>query len=229
MDVTLVLDTSSSLDGPAFEQVKKDIQAMADRLRPTDRIRLITFASDVTDVFGLQPGTAVLPLDRISAGGTTGLYDAIAAALMVSPSSERPQLVFVVSDGLDTASYTNPRRLDALARNSSATLYLGLVPASIPPSVGLNGQLRAISVRPTVPFRQLLNEAVTVTGGVVIEAGTGDSLPDLFREVLKDFRISYLIRYTPQGVERLGWHDVHVTVPMHPDLTVRARQGYESE
>jgi hypothetical protein len=48
------------------------------------------------------------------------------------------------------------------------------------------------------------------------------------KTVLSEFAESYVLRYTPRGVERSGWHDLGVTVtkPRGNKLTVNARRGY---
>ena len=47
-----------------------------------------------------------------------------------------------------------------------------------------------------------------------------------FSRVFSDFRQSYVLRYTPKGVEPKGWHEVTVEVPGVPAATIRARSGY---
>jgi VWFA-related protein len=231
VDVAFVLDTSGSVQGATFATLKSDVQNMADMLKADDRVRLVTFASRVRDVLGLQPGTASLPLDRMTAGGRTSFYNALAAALMISPGAERPQLVFAVTDGFDHGSFMDPRRLMNLASYSSATVYLALVPESEVRNANYNvyelgvgtpvrqGEARA------VPQRKMLQDVIAATGGVVFPKK--GALPPVFRQVLDDFRTTYVLRYTPQGVTRGGWHELKVTVPKHTNYEVRARKGYE--
>src|SRR6185503_16443106 len=94
VDVTLVLDTSGSLEGEALNVLKRGVQDIAASLRTTDRVRLVTFNADITDAFGLQPGGTRLSLDRIDAGGGTSFYNGLAAALIAFPRADRPQLIF---------------------------------------------------------------------------------------------------------------------------------------
>ena len=85
VDVTLVLDTSGSLEGRALEHVKA---TSSDRRRSqtADRVRLLTFADNVTDV---RPATGRHTTARrsIAGGGATSLYAALAAALGAIPPS----------------------------------------------------------------------------------------------------------------------------------------------
>jgi hypothetical protein len=50
---------------------------------------------------------------------------------------------------------------------------------------------------------------------------------DVFERILDEFRSSYLLRYTPEGVERSGWHDLEVKIARPGSFDVRARRGYE--
>jgi hypothetical protein len=55
------------------------------------------------------------------------------------------------------------------------------------------------------------------------------SLTGTFKATFDDFRSSYMLRYTPQGVTRSGWHAIKVTVPGQKALEVNARRGYGVE
>ena len=209
VDVTLVLDTSGSVKGRALDQFKADVQAIAESLAPNDRVRVVTFAASVTDVFGVQAGGTRLPVEKIQAGGPTSFYNALAAALMAFPPIDRPQLVFGFSDGIDTSSFLDAAHVTSLAGYSGASLYLGL---NTPRSGG--------------PDLRPLREAASRTGGLVYERGMGTSMPSIFERVLEDFRASYVLTYTLRGVEHAGWHRIAVSVKGRR-YTVRARQGYE--
>lgn len=45
-------------------------------------------------------------------------------------------------------------------------------------------------------------------------------------QILDEFRRSYVLLYSPQGVRSQGWHTVTVSVPAQPALTVKSRSGY---
>ncbi len=244
VDVTLVLDTSASVSGAEFDRLKADIQRMAELLKADDRLRLLTFSYRVTDVMGLQAGNARLPLDRLKAGGNTAFHNALGAALTLSPGADRPHLVFSVTDGFDNASFLTPRDLVDLAGDSSAALYIALLPSRVftvvPGSGGSNmgplqggrfgGEVAAqapMRVPVEVPHQQTLRDAAAVTGGAFYAATATDTLPGLFHRVLDDFRTNYILRYAPRGVERGGWHEITVTVPSRSGATVRTRRGYE--
>ena len=76
------------------------------------------------------------------------------------------------------------------------------------------------------PNRRVLQEAVARNGGALYEKPAGTRLPALFRQVLDDFRTSYVLSYTPRGVTSKGWHEVAVRTK-NSRYTVRARKGYD--
>jgi hypothetical protein len=220
VDVTLVIDTSGSVRGKALEQFNADVQRIAESLQPNDRLRLITFAGDATDVSGLQPGGVPFPLDRITGSGATSLYNALAAALIAFPQSDRPQLVFGFSDGLDNMSFLDASGLAALAGYSHAVLYLTLV-----------GRSESANGGRFVPYtggpnRRLLTEAANRTGGAVYQRPVGTSLSALFEQALDEFRSSYVLTFTPRGVKAKGWHTLTVKTK-DPRHRLRWRSGYE--
>ena len=63
------------------------------------------------------------------------------------------------------------------------------------------------------------------TGGFVTTVEPGENLTTKFRRVLEDFRSSYVLYFTPRGVDRAGAHTLEVRVK-RPGVDVRARRGY---
>ena len=220
IDVSLVVDTSGSVEGPALLQFKGALQDIAVSLRPNDRVRLLTFGTSVLDITGFQPGGAPLPLERLQVGGGTSFYHALAAALMSTRSAERPQLIVAFSDGLDNLSLTDARMVTNLAGHTNASLYLLL--ARRPAQVSLRG----VAPWTGQPDVRILRDAAEKTGGDYIEPRLTDPLPVLFDRVIDEFRTRYLLRYIPSGVASPGWHDITVRVK-NKKYTVRARKGYE--
>jgi VWFA-related protein len=142
-DVTLLVDTSGSISGAALDRIKVDLQEMANLLQPNDRVRVVSFARDATDVFGVLPGGARLDLDRMRTGGTTSLYDALVSVLTAYPAADRPHFIFVVTDGRDNSSFTSAKDATAVARASSGVLCVMLVESSNP-LVREGGRLEAV-------------------------------------------------------------------------------------
>ena len=75
---------------------------------------------------------------------------------------------------------------------------------------------------------RLLKEGAESTGGGLYQ-GEGFAEPTLFNtfeKAFENFRQSYILRYTPKGVARAGWHQITVTVPREKSAQIKARNGY---
>jgi tetratricopeptide (TPR) repeat protein len=79
-----------------------------------------------------------------------------------------------------------------------------------------------------LPTGRLLADASAVTDGRLHQgAGLTEQTPvSVLRAALDEFKQSYVLRYTPQGVIPAGWHALSVSVPRSSGATVRARPGY---
>jgi VWFA-related protein len=225
VDVTLVLDTSASVEGRLLDEFKADIQAISDLSRPNDRVRLLTFGTSVSQPFSFKPGDALVPIDQIRPAGPTPFYDGLAAALILAEHVDRPSLIFAFSDGFDNVSLLDANRIRMLAGYSNAALYLTLTPPvdSAPSSATMVPT--ALTPFGGGPDVAVLREAVARTGGVMYQ--TGDALlPAVFQKALDDFRTAYVLTYTLQGVPRPGWHAITAQTTSGR-YTIRARTGYE--
>jgi hypothetical protein len=63
------------------------------------------------------------------------------------------------------------------------------------------------------------------TGGMVAVVKPGENLTSRFRRMVQDFRSSYVLYFTPKGVERAGVHTLDVRVKRN-GAEVRARRSY---
>ena len=68
-----------------------------------------------------------------------------------------------------------------------------------------------------------------MTGGRAFAFSQNESIGAMLKSIISDFRTSYVLRYSAQGVPAAGWHDVVVSVPKHRTYTVHARKGYVAQ
>ena len=132
--------------------------------------------------------------------------------------------MIAVTDGLDTMSVNSADRLREVAARSGALLQIVTVRSPGGSNAGF------VSMRPR--FRDanplILTEAAEQTGGELRPPALfGDAdLAGAVARVLNDARQSYVLTFTPQHVERGGWHELSVSVAKAPNATVRAHRGY---
>jgi VWFA-related protein len=226
VDVSLVIDVSGSTDN-SLRQYKADVPLIAAALGAGDRLRLISFGTDVREISPLQRPDPQMSLSALQTSGLTALNDALAAVLIPPVPIDRRSLAVVFTDGVDSFSITSSSVLMDLARRSDTVVHLVLTESDHSTASIRMGSPLAQKVS-REDFDKLLQIA-EITGGRRDWPGLmGGSIIRAFRQVLDDFRSSYVLRYHPKGVATSGWHDVVVKITRRGQFTVRARKGYAS-
>jgi VWFA-related protein len=225
IDVTLVLDTSASVSGPAIAQIRSDVQRISARLTAEDRVRVLSFSATVREAHPMRALIGQTEL-HLAAEGATAFYHALLAALLPPSEAGRPHLVVAMSDGDDNVSLLDGRDVLELARRSDAVLYVVL--RATVASMGGTGWIPYSSPGD----RNLVSQATEVTGGRVSRMGfvAADVRPDNrvveeFTKIIDEFRSSYVLWFKPSGVMLPGWHDLTVRVK-RGNPTVTHRKGY---
>jgi VWFA-related protein len=233
--------------------VQREVSQVAGILRPADRLRLVTIDRYVRQVWPFLTVNALPPVRQLEVDGLASTYDALAAVLLHPVGPDRRHVVIARTKGVDTMSAVNAGALGAIAAKSDARFHLVLMETAL----SNDGEARAWQCReigqcwPTVrswiphknwliddgEFHRITNNGLLVKAGVEATGGAwhqaaGLSVPSLtgaFKATFDDFRSSYMLRYTPQGVTRSGWHTIKVTLPERRSLDVNARRGYGVE
>ena len=215
IDVTLAIDTSGSVIND-LEAFKSEVRQFVRLLRPVDRVRVIAIATGVDEVVAMTPPTGDLDLRGLKAGGFTSTNDGLVYALLWPTEVDRRHLVIALTDGIDTQSTLESSTVVDAASRARAVFHLVLVDGLGPLMSGWQRSARDAVV-----------EAAKRSGGAIHDLRRASSD---FKRIFDDFRASYVLRYSPEGVSREGWHDVKVglRVPDASKLTIRAKQGYWS-
>lgn len=187
-----------------------------------DEVALFAFDQRLREV---QPfttsSTAIIDaLPRLSAYGTTALYDAIgSAAERLEARSPSRRAVIVVTDGLDTASTKTVEDVSGMASAIDVPVYVVVVttPANHPTrgTAPLQNEGEPIATR--------LANLAAWTGGDMLIASTPAETSLIARRLVIDLRHQYQLAF--ESSTRAGWHQVAVRT-RNPDLQVRARSGY---
>ena len=221
IDATMILDTSGSTAG-GIRQLLGDAAAFVAQLRPSDRFRLLSIDTYVNEILPLRPAAPPVWPARIPGNGASAIYDTLAAAMLTPPALDRRQLIVALTDGMDTTSAIDLPSVHEVAGRSDALLHIVIV--SLPSA--------AAPVPPNwLPRRErnleMLEQTAARTGGQLREAATlGRSVAEALTAVLDEFRRGYVLRYSPVGVARGGWHTLQVELARGGKHKVRARQGY---
>jgi Ca-activated chloride channel family protein len=223
MSVSLVLDTSSSMD----EEMDLSKQAAMDfiaRLRPGDVAEVVSFDSRVEVLQPITSDRTLLEaaIQRMRAGGSTSLYNAVYIVLRqlekVKPASSddvRRQVIVVLSDGEDTSSLVTFEQLLDTAKRSQTVIY----------SVGLGLEEPTTKLTRSdgeFGLRQLAQE----TGGRLFLPKRPTDLVDVYTQIANELTNQYIVGYLSNNAGADGaWRRVAVRVG-RPNLQARTRAGY---
>ena len=208
VDLVMGLDTSGSVTGDRLDDLRSASQTALGFLTARDRAGLLTFSHEVTQ---RAPLTADLDslrdaLDVPIESGRTALIDAAYAALVQADGGTGRALAIMFSDGIDTASWLLAEDVIETAQRLDVVLF---------------------GVSTGAPKRNVLDDLADASGGDLIRIESTRELTATLQKLMAEFRQRYLLSYTPQGVERGGWHELQVRAKRR-GLTVKSRTGYFS-
>jgi Ca-activated chloride channel family protein len=215
VDVALALDVSGSVNGLRMINLKRAARTLVESLRPGDRAALVSFndmifiESPLTDDFKQLE----VKISALMSIGRTSLRDAAYVAMLQTDPDAGRGLVVVFTDGQDISSFMNDGTLVDTANRVNAVVY----------SVALTANKNSLW---DVPQDAILDELPRVTGGRRFSAENPEKLRDVFAAILAEFRQRYILSYTPQGVDRAGYHALDVRLAKGRKGEVHARPGY---
>ncbi|HET8646713.1 MAG TPA: VIT domain-containing protein, partial [Vicinamibacteria bacterium] len=105
-DVCFLIDVSGSMSGEPMAKVAEAMERFFDRMRPQDRLQVVTFAGSARRLFpGYMPATretveeALSLTRRMEGGGGTEMLEGIRAVLADPVDRERVRIVVMLTDG----------------------------------------------------------------------------------------------------------------------------------
>src|SRR5580698_7260981 len=188
----IVIDNSGSMR----EKRDKVNQAVLNLIRasgPNDETFVVNFSQDsfLDQDFTSDPGLLQVALQKVSAQGSTALYDAIVASAVHLKNNNRVQrkVLLVITDGRDNASLeTLQDAMRRLQQENGPTLY----------AIGLLGdELQRADTG-------ALQSLAEVTGGVAFFPKRLDEVDDITRTVARDIHSQYTIGYKPTNHNKDG-------------------------
>jgi Ca-activated chloride channel family protein len=220
LNVVLLLDRSASMYGEKLDRARTAALEFASLLGPEDRLEIIAFnqRAAIVQAAGAEPSALPMALNRLSAIGSTALYDAMVIAANEIARSRRKSegytrdLVIVLSDGDDTASLVGFDEVLPVLRRSGALVY----------GLSLRDGEAGETLGATWPLQQLARD----TGAVAVAVPHLSSLSDLYAQINQEVRQLYRLGYVSSDKRADGqWRQLSVRVDV-PDARVRTRAGY---
>jgi VWFA-related protein len=225
IDLTVVLDVSASVTGSVLDQLRQSVRQLKADLGPRDRLKLVAFNMQVRRLADYEAPAAATDaaFASLSGRGSSAIFDSVAVQL-ASPALEgRRHLIVLFTDGQDSSSLSDPEALFDVARRTTATVDIVL--ASTAPERSSASPFARSPGRPPITIGRMYDQLARETGGIVVPTTAGDNLASTFRRTLADFRASYVLYFTPEGVAKSGSHTIDVRVT-RDGTDVRARRGY---
>lgn len=247
--VVMLLDMSGSTR--SFRQnIRLAAARFLDALAPQDRVAVVEFYDKINllNDFTTDRSTASHSISVANGSGDTNLYKAILFSLdRLAKESSRRKAVVVLTDGVDTASRNDDRKLlasmrpesfgDALRPEASESLNqllnrsdqqgVTIYPLALP--TGDPSRLAdptPLQVALYGAARNRLNLIAERTGGTLNEIKSLDQMAVLYARVAADLRTLYTIEYQPTNLKKDGkWRTIRVDVSS-PELVSRSRTGY---
>jgi hypothetical protein len=239
IDVTFVGGAVLESQVAQLERARTSSESVRRLLGPRDRLRVIRAGERVTER-PMRPAAEAAGFGPILRTRGSSLNDALAYALMWPVDPDRRHLIIAYASGLESWSTLSAEIVPEIAARADAVVH-AVVPG--PPPAALSGAVMdgfhsdvnrslgwccsGVSPHLAAEWRatyDAIDNAVRATGGSLHYIGAG---AEAFQRILDDFRSSYLLRYTPRGVDRAGWHEISLRIARPGSYTVRARKGYE--
>jgi Ca-activated chloride channel homolog len=211
LSCALLLDTTGSMTDylPALR-----IAAMhfVDDLRAEEAIAIYTFNRTLQQAqkFTTDKKLVKQAVMRTSAAGGTRLFDSVAQVSRDLEARPGKKALVVFTDGDDNASILNVAGASRLAGQSGVPIYV------IAQGAGLKD----------ARLLKILDELAAGTGGIAFRLTKPEKIGEVFSEISRNLRHSYLLSWKlPEGAGR-SWHPIKITVAGADDARIRTRQGY---
>lgn len=220
----LVVDASRSMSGGKLQTAIEGASHFLGGMQHLDETMLVLFSDRVIEEtpFSSFPRMVLLGLRGAEAEGGSAVHDAAYLALKrLTPRLSR-KVMILLTDGHDVESVLPIQQVQAVLRREQAVVYW----------IRLGGRLSAAGrinnwrdIEANRSQYEVLTQAVTESGGRIVDVAGVDEVGDAFRAVLNELRDQYVLGYYPSSERGPGaWHRVEVRVDA--DAEVRVRSGY---
>lgn len=256
LDIAILFDISSSVSQKGFFlfQQKAAASFLKQVLKPVDQAAVFTIAAQPVLVSPLASAetatTKLLTIPAATSHVSTSFYDSVVAAAKYLEENSLPRhrrVIVVISDGDDNSSSllqqtsaevranqkVEPTRAASLEnlqfRHRRATIEVqravqqaDVIFYSVNPG-GASIHLNEISTR----AQNNMSSIAQSTGGTAFVPDSDKDLERVFGEVAAELRGQYLLQYYSNSqAPGVQFRRIAVGLPTHPELRVRARQGY---
>jgi len=226
LTAAILVDASFSMKGNRLRMAVQGARRFVEEMKELDEASLILFsdrllyATDFTD----DPQHLTQALSEVRAGGGTAINDHLYLALKRLEAEQGRRVVILLTDGVDIESTLDMEEVLWMVGRSQALVYWIRV---LDDDAGLS---RFTAWRNAEGHRQelaQLAQAVTESGGRIVNIQDLDQSEEVFQEILRELREQYVLGYYPtRNVNDGSWHEVQVQILDGAGYDVRTREGY---
>ncbi len=222
-DLVLLLDFS----GSTVEKrglIKKAAQRFVEYARPTDRIAVVVFATEIRIVSELTTDKNALAqkIKGIEIDGGSPIWDSLKFVyekILKKESLGRRTAVVFMTDGEDGSKEITFADALEIVRRGDTTIF--------PVYLGRQRGLSEFSERYIRKSQQSLAMLADESGGQFYKANDVKDLNGIYEQVINDLGKIYSIGYEPKNETRDGgWRSLTVKIKPQPNLMTRTRRGY---
>ncbi len=224
VSVGILLDTSGSMIDK-LERAKDALRHFVQSLGVEDEVFLLAFNNRLRMVqdFTMSGKAFTEAWNQIRAGGSTALYDVVAAGLRkVQEGRYRKKALILITDGRDTASERSLAEVVDLARRSGVLIYclgIGQGEAGFLHHSALGSLGGGVSREALQALSQVTGGNTLILQGAHLVGGT-DVIDRACQQIAAELRLQYTLRYFSAGKGR----SLRIESP-HRELILRARRS----
>lgn len=224
LTAAILVDASFSMKGDRLRLAVRGAQRFVEEMKELDEATLILFSDRLlyATAFTQDPAALTAALSEVRAGGGTAINDHLYLALKWLEAEQGRRVVILLTDGVDVESTLDMQKVLWMVGRSQALVYWIRLTDD---EAGLS---RFTAWRDAEGHQQELDslaQAVTESGGRIVDIQDLQQAEAVFREILRELREQYVLGYYPtQNVNDGSWHKVKVEV--QGDVHVRTREGY---
>jgi VWFA-related protein len=211
MTIALVVDTTGSMTSD-LPHVKNAIARLLTNVKAQDSVGLFTFANGLNRLsdFTRDKSAVLGAILKTRAAGGTALYDALAQLSRQLSRAGGKKAILLFTDGDDNSSVLSMERSIKEVQRVGVPVY---------------GMLYGRALNDTRLYTRLESISES-TGGIPFKIRNVDELSKVFGRIAEDLQQLYLLGYQSDSESTSDWRSVKVSLPNHPKLKMRAKEGY---
>lgn len=213
LDLVVAIDISASMK-PFMPELKSAVKTFLMTVPPMDRVTLLAFNENIFPVMqeATNPKDLVSSVDKLTAWGSTALYDVIIRGIDLLGRRAGRKALIVFTDGEDEGSHAPIGEAESRLQESDVALYM-------------IGEGRGAMIK---PLERIMRRLADPTGGRALFTKKISELHGAFADLLKELASQYLLSFKPSEAQEDGTlHTLKVKVKGH--YHVRARRSYRAK